>query len=221
MINIRRAAIFDLDGTLIDAFSDIANAVNHPLAARGLPTHTVAAIRTFVGDGVGKLMDRAMPPGLPEEETAAIRAEMMTYYRQHPADNATVYEGVFPLLESLKDWGVLLTILTNKPQAMTDRTCDQLGLTRYFDDIRGENGDQTPRKPDPRGLLEQLADIRAERALIIGDGVPDAQVAHAAQLPFVACLWGTQTRDQLAPHEPVAYATAPPDLEGIVLDLLR
>ena len=216
-----RAVVFDLDGTLVDAFSDIAAAVNVPLAARGYRTHSVQEIKRMVGDGAGKLIERAAPPGLSPHETRAIFEEMMTHYREHPADLAVVYPGVFPLLQRLADSGIRLAVLSNKPHPMTLKTCDDLGLTKYFDDILGEVTGQYPRKPDPRGLQAQLQRLGARTSIMVGDGIPDAQVANAARIPFIGCLWGTRNADELSRFNPVGLAQTVDDLGPLILDGLN
>lgn len=213
------AVIFDLDGTLVDAFSDIAEAVNVPLRARGIAPHSMETIKRMVGDGAGKLLDRAAPM-LPPEDQAAFRKEMLEYYYAHPADQAFVYEGIFPLLESLRAAGVPMGILTNKPHPMTVKTCEQMALTEYFQDISGIQVEGGLRKPDPRSLREQLARLGVSRGIMVGDGVPDGQVAEATGQPFVAVLWGTRGRAELEAFSPAAVAEQVGDLESILFSLL-
>lgn len=211
-------AIFDLDGTLVDAFADIAEAVNVPLRRRGLPERTNEEIRTFVGDGVGKLLDRA-GRDIPEAGMEEFRREALEQYRAHPADRAQVYDGVREALTRLRGEGIKTGVLSNKPQAMTIQTCDQLGLLPLFDDIRGEHPEESPRKPDPRALLEQMERLGITRAVMVGDGVPDGEVAQRAAVPFLACLWGTRTREQLQPYNPCGWAKSPAELADLILRL--
>ncbi len=212
------AAIFDLDGTLVDAFADITAAMNHPLKARGYPTHSVETISTFVGDGAGKLIDRSVPPGLDKEEIEVIKTEMFAYYREHCADTAVVYPDIKECLQELIDHGVKLAVLSNKPHPMTMKTCEKLGITRYFEDIAGEDGDRIPRKPNPKGLIDQIDRLSVEKAVYIGDGVPDGQVSNAADVPFIAVTWGTRTADELALFEPIATLDSPKDLAGSIIE---
>jgi phosphoglycolate phosphatase len=214
------AVIFDLDGTLIDAFQDIANAINRPLAARAMPTHDIVAIRNLVGEGAGKLIERAVPANTDAETLAAIRAEMMEWYREHPADHAFVYDGIVAVLEALRNAGIPMGVLSNKPHPMTLRTCNDLGITAYFADIAGELGPEVPRKPDPLGLRLQLERIGADSAIMVGDGRPDGEVAIATGSPFVAVTWGTRTAEQLAPYNPIATADQPAELVPILERLL-
>lgn len=214
------AAIFDLDGTLVDAFEDIRAAVNAPLRERGLPLCSVDDIRRMVGDGVGKLLERA-GHHVPPEHMDEYRREAIAHYRAHPADRATVYPGIIPALQLIRAEGIRTGVLTNKPQAMTEKTLDQLGLTPYFDDVRGEHPEEAPRKPDPRALFEQLERLGTPRAVLVGDGAPDGEVSQRAGVPFLACLWGTRTREQLEVYSPAAWADSPEDLPELIMAMAR
>ncbi len=215
-----RLAVFDLDGTLVDAFEDIAEAINTPLRKRGYPEHSVDSIKRMVGEGAGKLIERATP-GMEPEMVEEVRQEMLAKYIESPADNAAIYPGVFDLLEDLLDWGIVMGILSNKPHEMTVKTCEVLGLSRYFQDIVGEDAEASPRKPDPMGLESMIERAGATRAVLIGDGAADGQVAQNAGVPFIACLWGTRNREQLAEFAPVGFAESPAELEKLITDTLR
>lgn len=212
----RPAVIFDLDGTLLDAFEDIAAAVNHPLSAHGFATHSLAAVKEMVGEGAGRLLDRANAH-VPQHLRTQIDAEMLAYYREHPADHARLYDGIVEVLQRLRAAGFALAVLSNKPLPMTLKTCDQLGLTPLLDDIVGENGAAAPRKPDPTALRAQLKRLNTDRALIVGDGSPDGEVAHRAGIPFLAVLWGTKTRADLAVWKPWAYVETVQEMEAAIL----
>lgn len=214
-----RAAIFDLDGTLVDAFADITAAINAPLERRGLPTHTVEDIHRMVGDGAGKLVEMATPAEH-HENLPRIRAEMMVHYRKHGADTATIYPGALAVLDALKAEGVVLGLLTNKAHDVCEMTLKRLNLGHYFAAVQGEAGETSPRKPDPRALSMMIQQLGAAHAVMVGDGVPDGEVAMAAGIPFVACLWGSRNREQLAPFSPVAFASDPTELLAPILQAL-
>lgn len=214
-----RAAIFDLDGTLVDAFADIAAALNAPLTARGFPPHSIDTIRGMVGDGAGKLVERATA-GIDPDVVEDIHKEMMEHYHADPANQAKVYPGVFELLGDLLDWGIRLGVLSNKPHPMTVKTCEQMGLSKYFDEIVGESGAENPRKPDPAGLRAMIQRMNADKVVYIGDGNADGQVTANANVPFIACLWGTRDRAQLAEYNPIAFAETPSELHALILDAL-
>lgn len=206
----QHAVIFDLDGTLVDAFRDIQEAINRPLVARGVAPHSLDQIVRWVGDGAFRLAERATPPHL-MDQSQQIFAEMMAWYHDHAADHARLYPGVPELLRALREDGFLIGVLSNKPYPMCVRTCTDLGIAPFLDAVRGDMPGE-PRKPDPAALRTVLADLGVDRAAMVGDGVPDGEVARNAGMPFIACLWGTRSREQLAVFDPVEYAEAVPDL---------
>lgn len=203
--------IFDLDGTLVDAFADIAAAINRPLKALGLPLQGPGAIRAMVGEGAGKLIERSSA-GAPPEKLPWIREQMMDWYFHHPADHAFVYDGILEMLEEFHAKGIPMGVLSNKPHQMTLKTCEQLGIASYFRAIQGEDSNLAPRKPDPTLLLRMCGEMGAAKNLLIGDGVPDGEVARNAGLPFVACLWGTRDLHHLEPFDPAVIVEKPTEL---------
>lgn len=213
------AIVFDLDGTLIDAFADIAAAINKPLSRRGVQPHPVESIHQWVGDGAGKLVERATPPEF-HGELAEIREEMMVYYRAHPSDNAALYPGALEILKESRAAGHRLAVLSNKPHDVCLETCDRMGLMEYFDIVQGEDGAKSPRKPHPTALLGLLNHLAAERAVMVGDGNPDGEVAQRAGVPFIACLWGTRNRAQLAAYDPVGFAENLSQVPPLIRDAL-
>ena len=106
------AVIFDLDGTLLNTLGDLTAAVNHGLAAQGLPAHTEAEVRTYVGDGVKELIARACPSDATDETRAAVLAAYLPYYAAHNADLTVPYDGVMDLLTTLRDAGVRCAAVT-------------------------------------------------------------------------------------------------------------
>lgn len=189
--------MFDLDGTVVDAFRDIQTALNHALAASGLPGHDMQTVRRFVGNGLVKLCERAVPAGA-RESLPAVIAATAEYYAAHPADHATVYPGVREALEALRHAGWRTAVLSNKPDALVQLIADRLELRGLFDAVAGENEGQ-PMKPDPAGLLTLGQRLAARHIVVVGDGVPDAQLAERAGAGFVGVTWGTSAREVLAP----------------------
>ena len=113
----KRLVIFDLDGTLLNTVADIAAATNHALAANGYPTHSVDAIRSFVGNGINKLFERALPEGHKDEaEVLRIRASFVPYYNEHGAERTVPYPGIPELLTALQAHGLKLAVASNKYQ---------------------------------------------------------------------------------------------------------
>ncbi len=193
--------IFDLDGTLVDAFRDIQAAVNAMLASHGYPTHDIATIRGFVGNGVVRLVERCLPPEGArhlDESVAFVRK----YYEEHPADHAALYPGVKDGLQRLKAAGVKIAILSNKPHEITLVLANRLGLDRLAHLVMGEQRG-IPMKPDPTTVLMIREELGTETLSIVGDGLPDAQLARNLGARFVGVDWGIGTRGQLEEYGPV------------------
>ncbi len=193
------AAIFDLDGTLLDTLDDIANAANRVLAARGFPTHHNAHYRTFIGEGVVRLILRALPETHQDEPTvqACVRAYGQEYERSWNAQTQP-YAGVPEMLDSLMVRGVKLAVLSNKPDRFTQRCVDELLARWAFDVVLGAS-DQFPRKPDPSAALEiaRRLGLPPGDCLYAGDSGVDMQTACAAHMYSVGVLWGFRSREEL------------------------
>jgi phosphoglycolate phosphatase len=189
----QRLAIFDLDGTLVDSVDDLAAAVNHALTTVGLPRRTREEVRTFVGNGVRVLLERAVGPrrDLLEPALAAWRA----HYDAHLVDATRPYAGI---PEALAGARRALAVLTNKPGPMAMRILEGVGLAARFAAVVG--GGDAPLKPDPTGARALLArlGVRPEDAVLVGDSPVDAATARNAGIEFVGVTWGFVPREALA-----------------------
>ncbi len=194
-----RLLVFDLDGTLIDSGQDLVNAVNATLGALGRATLPAPVIASYIGDGAGMLVRRAL--GDPSEESSVDHALglFLDYYREHKLDHTYVYDGVFPALDAMSrcDAGERrgMAVLTNKPVHPSREICAALGLTPYFHAIYGGNSFAT-KKPDPEGLRELMrqAEAQPDQTLMIGDSDVDILTARAAGAWSLGCRYG------LSPH---------------------
>ena len=193
-----RAVIFDLDGTLADSLADIAAAMNRTLEAHGFPVHPVSAYRTFVGEGVRKLVERALPPGTEDLREAFIQAYEGDY-AEHLLDATRLFPGVPEVLDALEETGVPVGVLSNKPDVPTRRLVDALCGRWAFRAVFGERPG-VPRKPDPTSALA-LADALAtppESVAFVGDTSVDMLTARAASMRPVGVLWGFRPQEVLA-----------------------
>jgi phosphoglycolate phosphatase len=192
------AMIFDLDGTLADTLHDIGAAMNHALAASGLPAHPIEAYRRFVGEGVERLAERAMPP-----DRAADRPRVLAAYRaryaEHLLDTSAPYPGVPELLDALSARGVPMAILSNKPDPATQQIVAALFARWRFAAVSGDRAGR-PRKPDPTAALELAAALGRAPAdcALVGDTAIDLQTARAAGMRAIGVLWGLTGRAGLA-----------------------
>jgi len=180
------AVIFDLDGTLIDSAPDLHAACVKTLAAAGAHPPSLAQVITYIGDGVPKLVERAMRdakiPFTPETRARLI-ADFLRHYSADQTTLTTVYPHVRPLLVALKSRGHGLGICTNKPESPARAILQSFDLGQFFDIIVG--GDTlAKRKPDPTPLRHAAAQLETPDCLYVGDSEIDAETARATNLPF-------------------------------------
>jgi len=185
-----RHVAFDLDGTLIDSRADIAAGVNHVLRSFDLAEIDVATVSQYVGEGARVLIERALGPGRQALVERGFE-HFVVYYDRHLLDATRPYPGIPEALAALADDGVALSVLTNKPVAMTRSILAGLGLAPRFVAVLG--GDSLPvRKPDPTGLaqLRALTATPREQMLLVGDSDIDVRTARAAHVAFCGVTWG-------------------------------
>lgn len=201
-----RLIVFDLDGTLIDSRADLAQSVNGMLRhyhQHELPEDVIAS---YIGDGAGMLVRRAL--GDPDDETLVHEAEafFLDFYRKHQLDNTYVYDGCLTVLQALLEYRLprQIALLSNKPVGPCRTICEALGLAKFMFRIYGGNSFHT-KKPDPHGLnrLIQEAGVAPHEAVMIGDSDIDILTAQNVGAYSIGCSYG------LSPH---TLEIAPPDV---------
>lgn len=212
--------IFDLDGTLINTIDDLGQACNHALSACGFPTHKIEDYPRLVGNGINKLIERALPEEHRNEATVfRLREYFVPFYDQHNCDLTRPYDGIPELLQTLKAAGHTLAVASNKYQAATEKIVAHY-FPNTFDVVLGER-EGIPRKPDPQivwDIIHRLSPLASNLSPIyyIGDSLVDAATAKAANLPFVACTWGFCTQKQLAQAQPNYMIHHPSEIVQII-----
>ena len=217
--------IFDLDGTLINTIDDLGQACNYALSSCGFPTHRIEDYPRLVGNGINRLIERALPEQHRDEATVLrLREYFVPYYDQHNCDLTRPYDGIPQLLTALKAAGHTLAVASNKYQAATEKIVAHF-FPSIFDVVLGERVD-VPRKPDPQivydilstlhSTLDTQQDEQLGTYLYVGDSLVDAATAQAANLPFVACTWGFCTKEQLATANPNYTINHPSELINIL-----
>ena len=207
-----KAVVFDLDGTLLDTLEDLAAATNWALRQNGLPERTLDEIRCFVGNGVQRLVARAVPESTDEALFAKTFADFKAYYIDHCQDKTRLYDGIPEMLQSLKACGYQLAIVSNKLQAGVDELYD-----RYFrDTVEVAVGErpEVQRKPAPDMVLLALKElgVTADEAVYVGDSDVDLQTARNSGLPCISVLWGFRDRAFLEAHGARTFAETPADV---------
>lgn len=190
-----RLIVFDLDGTLIDSRLDLTNSINAMLTEFGRQPLPEEIIATYIGDGAGMLVRRAL--GDPEDEPLVESAlqHFLAHYREHKLDNTYVYPGVFESLEALKNSADgtprRMAVLTNKPVRPSVEICETLGLSPYMFRIYGGNSFAT-KKPDPEGLNAVIreANVSPGETVVIGDSSVDILTARRAGTWVIGCKFG-------------------------------
>ena len=211
--------IFDLDGTLINTIDDLGQACNHALAACSFPTHQIEDYPRLVGNGINKLIERALPEEHRNEETVLrLREYFVPFYDEHNCDLTRPYEGIPELLHALKTEGHQLAIASNKYQAATEKIVAQL-FPGVFDVVLGER-ENIARKPDPQIVYDILSTINTEQStpncLYVGDSFVDANTARAAGCTLALCTWGFEKKEQLSAFVPDYLIDLPKEIVEIV-----
>jgi phosphoglycolate phosphatase len=192
-----RALIFDLDGTLIDSKLDLVHSVNATLRELKRPELPEEIISSYIGNGAPVLVAKSLgPDALPPELDSALKF-FLTHYEAHKMDNTCAYPGVAETLEHLS--AMPMAVLTNKPERISVRILEALGLARYFRAIYGGNTFST-KKPDPLGVHTILREFsaRPNEALLIGDSEVDVQTARSAGILSAIVNYGFGIHDRAA-----------------------
>lgn len=211
-----KAVIFDLDGTLLNTLGDLAASVNHALKACGYPERTVAEVRAFIGNGVIKLMQRATPDGISQEDFDRCFNSFRSHYLEHMFDTTKPYDGILPLLDSLKEAGIKTAVVSNKLHSGVVGLCkDFFGdrLTCSFGVL-----DESERKPAPANVFKALKqmNIDASDCVYVGDSEVDIQTANNAGLDCIAVTWGYRDLDVLKRNQPKYIIDKPEEILTIV-----
>ena len=189
--------IFDLDGTLLNTLDDLRDSVNAVMKKYGYPQHSLEQIRTFVGNGIGKLMERSVPGGRENEQFEQAFADFKSYYTDHCQIKTKPYDGVVDLMKCLSEQGFKLAIVSNKNDAAV-KELNEIYFSRYTNAAIGERKG-VRRKPAPDSVyaaLDQLgSDI--EKAVYIGDSNVDYETAVHCGMDCILVSWGFRDRELL------------------------
>lgn len=204
--------IFDLDGTLLNTLNDLAASTNYALRSTGMPEHSVEDVRRFVGNGVKKLMERAIPDGLDNPKFDETYATFRRHYLEHSLDTTKPYEGIPEVLAELKRRGKKLAIVSNKFYAATQE------LAKHFfpETIQVAIGERENihKKPAPDTVLEAMRQLGVgkEGSIYIGDSDVDIDTAKNVGIPCISVLWGFRDKDFLISHGATHLIKTPKEL---------
>lgn len=210
-------AIFDLDGTLLDTISDLSTACNVALETFGYPLHREETYKTYVGNGIYKLVERSLPlEARKEENVLRVKEVFDAYYKAHSLDQTKPYVGIINLLKNLKKQGISCGVVTNKAHPYAVEL-----VKLFFGDLIEHTVGQRegiPTKPHPQGVLEMMMHFKVphEACIYIGDSNVDMQTAQAAQLKSIGVLWGFRSREELIQSGATYLVENTEQLEAII-----
>lgn len=209
-----RAVIFDLDGTLLDTLTDLMNAVNHALAANGFPVRTRDEIRRFVGNGLARLVTRALPDGTEQTVVDTVLSETRAYYAQHCRENTAPYTGIPEMLHELAENGLRIGVVSNKPDEQVKALC----RSEFGDLIEFAAGasEGFRMKPAPDSLLRCMQALACDQSctVYVGDSDVDIQTAANANIPCISVLWGFRDKVFLKAAGAGIFAQSPDEICG-------
>ena len=200
------AILLDLDGTLLYTLEDLTDSINFMLDKYGFETHSMDDIRRFVGNGLKKLVERALPDGKDYEKFDEFFNEFVSYYNCHNLIKTRPYPEVIETITALDKMGVKMAIVTNKGQTASDSLINDF-FAPHITIVVGDDGIHK-RKPDPEPIeiaLNKLGISDKSKVLYVGDSEVDATTAENAGLDYVLCTYGFRDMDVLRDFHPVAF----------------
>ena len=211
-MNTYKTYIFDLDGTLLDTLNDLHASCNYALRTQGMPERSVEEVRQFVGNGVKKLMERAIPNGLDNPLFEETLQTFRQHYLLHNLDTTRPYPGIMEMLGKLKEQGKNIAVVSNKFYTATQDLCKHF----FGDTIQVAIGEREDikKKPAPDTVLEALRQLQATKqdAVYVGDSDVDVETARNSGIPCISVLWGFRSKSFLLSHGATTFIESPSEL---------
>lgn len=210
-----KLAIFDMDGTILNTLTDLSNSLNYSLQKCGYPKRSLDEVRSFVGNGIRKLIERSVPDGLSTDKIDEVNTYFTAYYKEHCADTTAAYSGIDKLLHHLQDAGCLTAVVSNKSDDAVQDLC-----AKYFHglfDIAVGARDGVKKKPSPDSVIEVLKLLNKEKSetVYIGDSEVDIQTAKNAGIDDIIVDWGFRSHDYLVSQGAKRIVSTPSEIEVI------
>lgn len=192
-----KTVIFDLDGTLLDTLADLCDSTNFALSSFGYSERTLAEVRSFVGNGIGKLIERALPGGAENPDYSAVLAKFKDHYAINCNNKTKAYEGIYAMLDELRARGVKIAVVSNKVDSAVNELCERY-FAGYFEIAVGEK-EGVHRKPAPDSVFAAMGALSAkkESTVYVGDSEVDVETAKNAGIDIIAVSWGFRDREVL------------------------
>ena len=209
--------IFDLDGTILDTLEDLTDSTNYALSQNYLPVRTSNEVKQFVGNGIHNLIERAVPQGSEDNVTERVFRDFNEYYKDHCFDKTKPYEGMLQCIDTLKNAGIRIAVVSNKADYAVQELCRKFffGLS----DISVGEREGVRRKPCPDSVeyVMDVLGIDKKESVYIGDSEVDIQTAKNADIDEIAVSWGFREKDFLKSHGAEIIAQTPDELCKILM----
>ena len=212
-----QAVLLDMDGTVLDTLDDLCDSINHSLAEFSLPSVSREHVRQCLGNGAAFLVSHSIPAGSSPELEADVLAFYKPWYDAHCLIKTAPYEGILPMMQSLKEHGLRLAIISNKP----DRAVQELS-DAFFPGLLELSVGESPsvrRKPAPDTVLTAASQIglSVDQCVYVGDSEVDLQTARNAGMDCISVTWGFRDETQLIEAGASVLVRTPEDLESLLL----
>ncbi len=203
--------IFDLDGTLLNTLEDLCDSTNYALSEFGYPSRTLEEVRTFVGNGVRKLIERAIPDGVANPNLESCLEVFKKHYAENMYNKTSPYDGVLEMLKDLRLKGIHTAVVSNKFDEAVKNLCK-----KYFGElvqvaIGEDEANGVRKKPAPDSVFRAMSELQVniDNVIYVGDSETDVQTAKNAEIDCIGCIWGFRDRDVLV-REGAKYIISEP-----------
>ena len=213
-----KAVLFDMDGTLLDTLEDLCDSTNHALAQMGYPLRGIEEIRRFIGNGAEKQIRRAVPEGTSEGKIMETLAAFRAYYQDHCQIKTKVYDGLLDVLSELKEKGVKMAVVSNKPDAAVKKLSREYFGDRLDYAIGPSDGVRCKPYPDMAETALKALGIAKKDAVFVGDSEVDVQTGLNAGLDVIAVSWGFRSRKVVIEAGASKIADNASELEKLILE---
>ncbi len=213
---IKDTIIFDLDGTLLNTLEDLHACFNKAITKYGYPKRTLEEIKSFVGNGIKKAIERALPSNIEESELNKIVNYFRSYYEEHMLERTKPYDGIIGMLEELKANNYKLAVVSNKYDAAVKELCKNY-FGKYIDIAIGESKG-VRKKPEIDGVMKAIKELNSsiDNSIYIGDSDVDIKTAKNVGIPCISVLWGFRDKDFLIQNGGKLFAEKPKDIIKII-----
>lgn len=213
---IYKTVIFDMDGTILDTLEDLTDTLNYALRKNDMPLRTLSEVRSFVGNGIQVLLNKAIPDGNLNPKYDDVYQSFKEYYKDHCNDKTHAYPGILELMRTLKQDGVRMAIVSNKVNSAVEEL-NEVYFEGMVDVAMGEHSGMA-RKPAPDMVFAAMEKLNADptTTVYIGDSDVDYNTAKNASLPCISVLWGFRTKEQLESVGATVFAEKAEDILTLI-----